>query len=219
MTGMTMSWIFKSFLVAGIACAGAAAHADTIVETPSTAAAGSFIKEYDNALAPLQFVKFCMNYGAECEPDAVADQQNLPSGERARDMLREVNRLVNNAITPMKKPRSPLLAHWAVSPDAGDCNDYAVTKRHRLIEMGWPKSALRLAVVLTGGQGHLVLVVRLSDGDVVLDNLSSSVRSWDTAGYQWISMQSGNNPRFWVAVGEHGEHLRASRQASVRTPS
>jgi predicted transglutaminase-like cysteine proteinase len=215
-----MSWIFKSFLAAGIACAGAAAKADTIVEAPATAGVGSFISEYDNALAPLQAVKFCMNYGAECEPDAVADQQALPSGERARDMLREVNRAVNDAITPTKKPTSPLLAHWTVSPDAGDCNDYAVTKRHRLIEMGWPKSALRLAVVLTGsGQGHLVLVARLSEGDVVLDNLSSSIRSWNTAGYQWISMQSASNPRFWVAVGEHGQHLRASRLASLRTPS
>jgi predicted transglutaminase-like cysteine proteinase len=86
--------------------------------------------------------------------------------------------------------------------------------------MGWPKSALRLAVVLTeGGQGHLVLVARMSDGDVVLDNLSSSVRPWSTVGYQWISMQSGSNPRFWVAIGEHGAHLRASRLTSVRTPS
>jgi predicted transglutaminase-like cysteine proteinase len=215
-----MSWIFRTFLAAGFVCAGAAAKADTIVEAPSTTVAGSFISEYDNALAPLQFVKFCMNYGAECQQDATADQQSLPSGERARDMLREVNRAVNDAITPMKKPTSPMLAHWTVSPDAGDCNDYAVTKRHRLIAMGWPKSALRLAVVLTeGGQGHLVLVARMSDGDVVLDNLSSSVRPWSTAGYQWISMQSGSNPRFWVAIGEHGAHLRASRLTSVRTPS
>jgi predicted transglutaminase-like cysteine proteinase len=213
-----MSWIFKSFLAAGLACAGAAAKADTIIDNPR--AAGSFISEYDNALAPLQFVKFCMNYGTECEQDAVADQQVPPSGERASAMLREVNHSVNDAITPMQKPTNPLLRHWTLSPAAGDCNDYAVTKRHRLIEMGWPKSALRLAVVLTaGGQGHLVLVVRMSDGDVVLDNLSSSVRPWNAAGYQWISMQSGSNPRFWVAVSEHGEHLRASRLASLRTPS
>ncbi|MCK1384505.1 transglutaminase-like cysteine peptidase [Bradyrhizobium sp. 21] len=213
-----MTWIFKSLLAAGIACSGIAAKADTVTEPPATRAAGIFISEYDNALAPLQFVKFCMNYGTECEPDKVAEQV-LPSGERAQAMLREVNRSVNDSITPMQKPTSPLLAHWAVSPAAGDCNDYAVTKRHRLIEMGWPKSALRLAVVLTAdGRGHLVLVARLSDGDVVLDNLSSSVRPWNAAGYQWISMQSGSNPRFWVAVGEHGEHLRASRLASLRTP-
>jgi len=215
-----MSWIFTSFLAAGIACAAGAAKADTIVEAPSTVVAGSFISEYDNALAPLQFVKFCMNYRTECDPEAASEQHALPSGEQARDMLREVNRAVNDAITPMQKSTSPLLARWTVSPDAGDCNDYAVTKRHRLIEMGWPKSALRLAVVLAGGgQGHLVLVARLSDGDMVLDNLASAVRPWNVAGYQWISMQSGSNPRYWVAVGEHGQHLRASRLASLRTPS
>jgi predicted transglutaminase-like cysteine proteinase len=75
-----MSWIFRTFLAAGFVCAGAAAKADTIVEAPSTTVAGSFISEYDNALAPLQFVKFCMNYGAECQQDATADQQSLPSG-------------------------------------------------------------------------------------------------------------------------------------------
>jgi predicted transglutaminase-like cysteine proteinase len=45
--------------------------------------------------------------------------------------------------------------------------------------MGWPQSVLRLAAVLTnGGHGHLVLVVRLPDGDVVLDNLSRN-RPWN----------------------------------------
>jgi predicted transglutaminase-like cysteine proteinase len=211
-----MSWIINSLVAIGIASTGAAAKADALNAGSRNQAKGAFISEYDNALAPLQFVKFCMNYDNECAADTA--ERTLPSGDQAMSMLREVNSSVNASITPMQKSTNPMVARWSVSPSAGDCNDYAVTKRHQLIEMGWPKSALRLAVVLTsGGQGHLVLVARLADGDFVLDNLSSAVRPWNAADYQWISMQSGGNPRFWVAIGEHGEHLRATRLAMLRT--
>jgi hypothetical protein len=30
-------------------------------------------------------------------------------------------------------------------------------------------------------------------------------------------MQSGGNPRFWVAINENGERLRATRLAMLRT--
>jgi hypothetical protein len=64
---------------------------------------------------------------------------------------------------------------------------------------------LRLTVVRTeSGQGHLVLAVRLNDGDVVLDNLSPKIQAWTLANYEWISMHSTQNPRFWSAIGERG---------------
>lgn len=203
-------------LATAIAFAGSAAKADADASTDvSRTNRAAFIEEFDNTLAPLQFVKFCMNYRIEC--DAEAGAQALPPADRAMEMLREVNTSVNEAISPLRKSTDPMAAHWKVSPAAGDCNDYAVTKRHQLIARGWPQSALRLAVVLTdGGRGHLVLVVRLPDGDVVLDNLARNVRPWNSLGYTWISMQSSANPRFWVAVGSHGQRLRATRLASVR---
>jgi predicted transglutaminase-like cysteine proteinase len=210
-----MSWIIKSLVAIGIASAGAAAKADALNDGLPNQATRAFISEFDNTLAPLQFVKFCMNYDTECAADSA--ERTLPSGDRAMSALREVNSSVNASISPMQKSTHPMLARWTVSPSAGDCNDYAVTKRHQLIEMGWPKSALRLAVVLTGGRGHLVLVARLADGDFVLDNLSSSVRPWNAVDYEWISMQSGGNPHFWVAIGERGERLRATRLAMLRT--
>lgn len=212
-----MNWTIKSLLAIGIVAVGTAAKAEATSDTSAAAPKNAFIREFDNTLAPLQFVKFCMNYGAECNADA--DHLPLPAADRAMETLREVNASVNDAISPVRKSTDALVARWTVAPSAGDCNDYAVTKRHRLIEMGWPKSALRLAVVLTNGrQGHLVLVVRLSDGDVVLDNLTPAVRPWNAAGYEWISMQSSGNPRFWVAIGDHGQRLQANRQASLRAP-
>jgi hypothetical protein len=35
-----------------------------------------------------------------------------------------------------------------IAPKAGDCNDYAVTKRHQFLTRGWTARALLLAEVL-----------------------------------------------------------------------
>ncbi|WP_240543982.1 transglutaminase-like cysteine peptidase [Bradyrhizobium canariense] len=54
-------------------------------------------------------------------------------------------------------------------PSAGNCGDYAVTKRHLLLRLGWPSSSLLLGEVTirTTGEHHLVLLV--------LDNLSGII--------------------------------------------
>lgn len=207
-----MKLLYAPLLAALIACASSTAKAESdIAQRPVGA---SFIEEFDNALAPMNFVKFCMKNDAECSADT--SERTLPSVDTAMAMLRQVNNSVNGSIAPMRKPTDPIAANWTVAPSTGDCNDYAVTKRHQLIAMGWPQAALRLAVVrIDGGQGHLVLVARLPDGDVVLDNLSSAVRPWNSLGYDWISMQSGTNPRFWVNIGDHGRRLREKRFALV----
>lgn len=210
-----MKVLFGLMLAVASSALSVAARADSGSVTSSASQSG-FIAEFDNTLAPLQYVKFCMNYRGECE--ASESQQELPPPDRARKLLQDVNVSVNAAISPTRKSTDPMTAHWTLSPSAGDCNDYAVTKRHKLVALGWPQSALRLAVVLTeGGQGHLVLVVRLNDGDVVLDNLSSTVRPWKSLDYVWISMQSGSNPRFWVAIGDRGQRLQTARLASTKS--
>jgi predicted transglutaminase-like cysteine proteinase len=58
----------------------------------------------------------------------------------------------------------------------GDCNDYAVTKRHMLLQRGLPAKALRLSAVRTGsGTGHLVLLAVTSKGELVLDKLTDAI--------------------------------------------
>ena len=161
---------------------------------------GAFLKESQNVLAPLQFVKFCMNYSRECEQSSPEAQ--LPARDVAFAMLEEVNASVNQAISPVTKSTEPLLARWTISPSSGDCNDYAITKRHLLLAKGLPASALRLAVVYAPAGGHLVLIARLQDGDYVLDNLTSDVRDWRGSNYQWVSMESGENPRVWVSIAK-----------------
>jgi hypothetical protein len=57
-------------------------------------------------------------------------------------------------------------------------------------------------VVLPSAEHHLLLVVRLRDADLVLDNLSDNIRlaamTYDQ--YRWTRIQSPQNPRFWMRV-------------------
>lgn len=90
---------------------------------------------------------------------------------------------------------------WLVAPRYGDCNDYAVTKRHELLAHGWPSHSLLLAEVeVAWGEHHLVLVVRTREDDLVLDNLKSDVRPVSQITYRWVRAQQMENPKFWSTI-------------------
>jgi len=104
-------------------------------------------------------------------------------------------------VSKSKAYGSSLEDTWTIAPDRGDCNDYAVTKRHELLRHGFPSSALRLSVTKTAaGIGHLVLVVVTTKGDLVMDSLADAIQPWQTTNYQWLKIQSARNPHYWVAI-------------------
>jgi predicted transglutaminase-like cysteine proteinase len=57
-------------------------------------------------------------------------------------------------------------------------------------------------VELPSGEHHLVLIVRASEGDFVLDNLKPTIRTVAQAevDYKWVRMESDHNARFWNGV-------------------
>lgn len=146
------------------------------------------------ALAPFAYILFCRDHPDECAtshsgPVAV-DASRLP-------LLKRINTDVNRRM----RPRPDVGEEWSVGTASGDCEDYALTKRSRLLAAGFPREALRLAVVLTpDNQGHAVLVVRSSEGELVLDNLSDSVRVWHRTRLTWVKIASAENPRLWYSV-------------------
>jgi predicted transglutaminase-like cysteine proteinase len=72
-----------------------------------------------------------------------------------------------------------------------------------LIALGWPRTALLLAAAMTeGGEGHLVLVVATSKGDLVLDNRQRHVVDWHELPYQWLSRQSQLDSAVWVSIAK-----------------
>jgi predicted transglutaminase-like cysteine proteinase len=157
-----------------------------------------FIKEKRRSVEPFAHVLFCTNTPSECAGSTGPDIVELTTAKKRE--LMAVNRQVNNQISPSNDNAGDIDV-WSLAPQSGDCEDYAITKRHALIQKGWPASALRLAVARTSwGEGHLVLVVRTSKGDLVLDNMTSAVRNWRKSGLSWHMIQSSGNPRIWYRI-------------------
>jgi predicted transglutaminase-like cysteine proteinase len=154
------------------------------------------------ALPPFAHSLFCLRLPKECEVKRLAMRHGriaLTNDRRAE--LAAVNATVNRIIAPQRKSANVVEANWVISPSRGDCNDYAVTKRHELQARGWPTSGLLLAEVITSwGEHHLVLVVSTREGDFVLDNLAPTVRPWSEAHYRWVRVQSPKDPKLWWTV-------------------
>ena len=156
------------------------------------------------ALPPIGHSRFCLRYPNDCEIHGIDFRRRklTLTLERARE-LNIINRTVNREIAPKVSVRSAANEEWLIWPPAGDCKNYAITKRHELLARGWPSRALLLSeVVISSGQHHLVLIVRLKDADLVLDNLDDDIRPVATTygQYHWVRIQSPQNPRFWAGV-------------------
>jgi predicted transglutaminase-like cysteine proteinase len=83
----------------------------------------------------------------------------------------------------------------------GDCEDFALEKRRRLVEAGVPAEALSMAVVVTRkGERHAVLVVAFETGDMVLDNLTPWPTPWAELNYTWVQRQVAGTST-WTTVG------------------
>lgn len=172
------------FVVAGICAASASPWA-------------IHLREGRYTLAPFSFAQFCLDYPTECPAAAGAAQ--VPLNRERMAELAEVNRAVNAAIRP--EANVDAIAVWKLDVTAGDCNAYAVQKRHELMRRGWPAASLALTVVRTRrSDAHLVVTVRTDLGDLVLDNLRPNIVSWRRAGYEWVMRQSQGNPQFWVTL-------------------
>jgi predicted transglutaminase-like cysteine proteinase len=159
------------------------------------------IADASPTLAPFQHVRFCLRYPADCKSNP-SESERVELSAETSELLKRVNHSVNNSIIPTLKSYGPNLEDgWSIAPETGDCNDYAVTKRHQLLESGLPSKALRLSVVKTAsGIGHLILVVATTKGDVVMDNLTEVIRPWQSTDYHWIKIQSATDARFWYEV-------------------
>lgn len=158
-----------------------------------------FISERSRSLEPFAHVLFCTRQPSECRASGGSDTVTLTASKRKE--LKRINARINRQIVPQNDFGAVGGDEWSLAPAAGDCEDYAITKRHELIRLGWPAKALRLAEARTRwGEGHLVLVVRTSEGDLVLDSLTSRIRNWRETGLQWIMIQAAGNPRIWHEV-------------------
>jgi len=96
--------------------------------------------------------------------------------------------------------------HWGFPVEIngtlyGDCEDYALEKKRRLIEAGVPAAVLTLAVVHTRQREvHAVLLVATDQGDLVLDNRAVRIRPWTRTNYNWIMRQVSGDSLKWAQI-------------------
>jgi len=177
-----------------------AQDADAQIKRDEDAAAREVIVETSATLAPFQHVRFCLRYPEECQPNSATDEHIQP---QKMSLLKSINQKVNQSISPRLKAYDNGEG-WTIAPHTGDCNDYAVTKRHELLVHGLPSSALRLSVVKTPeGVGHLVLIVATTDGNMVMDNLTNEILPWQLTTYRWLKIQSMRDPHFWSELNSY----------------
>jgi predicted transglutaminase-like cysteine proteinase len=164
---------------------------------------------------PGGFIGFCSKHLPECRGFSQAPEVVELTASR-RQQLDSVQARVNAAITWREDPGH----QWDYPADGfGDCNKFALEKRRELIALGWPREALLLTTAVTEhGEGHLVLVARTSEGDLVLDNRLPPVVDWTRLPYRWVSRQSEQSPVTWLEINATpiaGEARVASTQQRV----
>lgn len=154
-------------------------------------------------LGPFAYTHFCLRYTQDCRIHGRAFRRPHPvdlTREKWQELV-SVNNVVNREIIAQPHWGDKTYATWRIAPTHGDCNDYAVTKRHELLARGWPSRALLLAEVVTSwGEHHLVLVVRTRQYDYVVDNLTAQIRKWAETPYEWVRIQSPSDSVLWSTI-------------------
>ena len=164
--------------------------------------APSYMRVFGQAAPPYGFVQFCDRTPDECAAGPMAESRFQAGPERLAE-LDEINRAVNTAIEPATDAELyGVEEFWTLPPNGkGDCEDYALLKRHILIKRGWPIGSLLMTVVRDEkGDGHAILTARTTQGDFILDNKVATVKQWHATGYEYIMRQSYINPRVWMSL-------------------
>lgn len=194
-------------VLAALAWTAAAASAQPAAARPARLAlipASTAIQTLRSAAAPIGWIDFCARYAGECDVDSLP-AQDMTLDRKAWALLNTINKAVNGEIEPITDEE-----HWRTverwdypSDGKGDCEDFVLEKRRRLIAAGAPRQALLISVVRDKkGDGHAVLLVKTDHGDYVLDNQDERILPWSETGYGFVKRQSQQNPNRWVSLDE-----------------
>ena len=103
---------------------------------------------------------------------------------------------------------------WTYPTVAGDCEDYVLLKKRYLQNMGFNPDVLLITVVLDENrQGHAVLTIPTSRGDIILDNRREEILRWDATGYIFLKRQSQQQANQWVSLQKSAPQILVSTKA------
>jgi predicted transglutaminase-like cysteine proteinase len=198
---MVRSGVTLLAAVAGFAALASSAMANPPGQWGEPDRSSPYMRVYGVSQPPYGFVEFCRRMPEECVQGPVEEQRFSATPERLIELDR-INRAVNREIAPATDLEVyGVVEYWTIPTTRGDCEDYALLKRKRLMEKGWPASALLMTVVRDDrGEGHALLTARTVQGDFILDNKVDEVRIWHRTPYEYIMRQSYLNPQLWMSL-------------------
>lgn len=170
-------------------------------QAPALAEANRFMPLAVETEAPDGFVDFCTRFPVDCREAGEPSRAVVLTEDRWVELV-ETNRSVNRSISPTTdREFYGREEFWTFPQTAGDCEDYVLLKRHKLIGKGWPSSVLLITVVRDeNGEGHAVLTVGTDRGDLILDNRTDVILPWINRPYKYVKRQRIRDPRAWVRV-------------------
>lgn len=162
----------------------------------------------NDTTSPIGHHLFCIEQPADCTSDPSDPTRPVSITDAMLQQIALINLSINKAIKPASdRDLYGVEERWTYPGLSGDCEDYALLKRRSLAAIGIPKADLLMTVVRKrNGEGHAVLTLRTTDGDYVLDNLSSQVQLWRKTPYVFVKRQNPERPARWVSI-EDGADL------------
>jgi predicted transglutaminase-like cysteine proteinase len=189
--------ILASILLAALSIVGGPAAAQQTSD--------AHMKELAQTDPPIGYTQFCAIFPDDCGPFE-AGPARIHLTKEAWKQLVDVNDYVNALVEPATDMELYGVEEWWTYPleNRGDCEDYVLLKRKLLLEKGWPASALLITVARDKhGDGHAVLTVTTSAGDLILDNQDAEVRQWSETPYAYLMRQSKRDPETWVSLRDN----------------
>lgn len=177
-------------------CASAFGPGEGTAEAASLMATGGLTSQ------PIGHYEFCKRLPHECAIHP-RDRGPVQMTEALRKKIEAINLAVNKAVKPMNdRDIYGKEEVWTYpGKGVGDCEDYVLEKRRRLEAAGVSLSNLLITVVRKpDGEGHAVLTVRSTAGDIILDNLKDEAKLWSETGYEYLKRQASTHTGRWVSL-------------------
>lgn len=155
--------------------------------------------------SPAPWLAFCARDPARAQCAADAAEVALTPALEAELAWAQATVNVSHA----QRPDPGVGDDWSVmgAGAAGDCEDFALTKRDLLIRAGWPAGALHVGICFNQSQPvdgeamHAVLAVDTDRGTYVLGNLQAEVVPWSRSECRDWVMRSDTPDWRWVRDG------------------
>lgn len=179
------------------------------------ASSSAFMPVSGATTQPVGHYELCQRIPRECR-ERTPDRRPVELTRDLWSQLIKVNNSVNTAVAPRTDMEIwGVEERWSYPGRLGDCEDYVLEKRRRLMRIGVPAGDLLITVVRQpSGDGHAVLTVHTDRGDFVLDNLEPRILLWTETAYRYLKRQSMHDSGRWVAIDDGRSAAVASVSSS-----